>query len=160
MTTHQTHSQRPTFESYLLWGVVLVVPVLSGCAPEVSSWEDLEVEGSFLMYRRQSLIGEETYTITSGHDSIVIKSLQGQNERGRISGVQAELRVKMDLSPTFSPPDRNHCFRQGHGDGRGNRHAGSGQGGGYRHFRSQPVAGHRQYQDSFGRHDQWGLLRE
>ena len=53
------------------------------------------------MYRRQSLIGEESFSITSDRDSIVIRSLQGENERGRIRGVEAELRLGIDLSPAF-----------------------------------------------------------
>ena len=51
------------------------------------------------MYRRQSLIGEETFSIRSEGDSIVVRSLQGENERGRIRGVETELRLGMDLSP-------------------------------------------------------------
>jgi hypothetical protein len=71
------------------------------CTPEPNAWENVNEEGAFLVYRRQSLIGEETYSITSNKDSIVVKSLQGENERGRITGVQAELHLKMDLSPTY-----------------------------------------------------------
>ncbi|NNG11018.1 MAG: amidohydrolase family protein, partial [Arenibacter sp.] len=66
-----------------------------------SKWQNIEDEGAFLVYRRQSLIGEETYSITSNNDSIVVKSLQGENERGRITGVEAELHLKMDLTPTY-----------------------------------------------------------
>lgn len=80
---------------------LIAVLVLLGCSAPPHAWENLDDEGSFLMYRRQSLIGEETFTVTSDRDSIVIRSLQGENERGRISGVQAELRLGMDLSPTF-----------------------------------------------------------
>ena len=72
-----------------------------GCAPSTPSWEDVSEEGAFLMYRRQSLIGEETFSVTSDRDSIVVRSLQGENERGRITGVQAELRLGMDLTPAF-----------------------------------------------------------
>jgi imidazolonepropionase-like amidohydrolase len=61
----------------------------------------MDTEGSFLMYRRQSLIGEESFRITSDRDSIVVTSLQGENERGRITGVQAELRLGRDLSPAY-----------------------------------------------------------
>ena len=71
----------------------------SGCAPEALVWDDVAEEGSFLMYRRQSLIGEETFSIRSEGDSIVVRSLQGENERGRIRGVETELRLGMDLSP-------------------------------------------------------------
>jgi len=62
-------------------------------------WEDINEEGTFLVFRRQSLIGEENYSITSKNNSIVIKSLQGENERGRITGVEAKLLLNMDLSP-------------------------------------------------------------
>lgn len=72
-----------------------------GCTPEPNQWEDINEEGAFLVYRRQSLIGEESYKITSNKDSIIVKSLQGENERGRITGVDAELHLTMDLSPTY-----------------------------------------------------------
>lgn len=79
---------------------VVVLTLLSGCAETVNSWENINEEGTFLIYRRQSQIGEETYSITSDGETILAKSLQGENERGRISGVEAELRLRMDLSPT------------------------------------------------------------
>ncbi len=63
---------------------------------EVTKMDD---EGTFLIYRRQSMIGEETYSITSDKSTIVVKSLQGENERGRITGVEAKLELNMDLSP-------------------------------------------------------------
>lgn len=81
--------------------VVTVLTILAGCSPRASTWEDMREDGSFLMYRRQSLIGEETFNITSDRDSIVVSALQGENERGRITGVQAELRLGMDLRPVF-----------------------------------------------------------
>ncbi|MFY0591920.1 amidohydrolase family protein [Roseivirga sp.] len=80
----------------------LIALMLSfGCSPEPNQWEDINEEGAFLVYRRQSLIGEESYKITSNKDSIIVKSLQGENERGRITGVDAELHLTMDLSPTY-----------------------------------------------------------
>jgi len=75
--------------------------LLSGCFSPSPIWEEVEEEGAFLVYRRQSLIGEEAYSIKSDKASIVIKSLQGENERGRITGVQSELHLNMDLSPTY-----------------------------------------------------------
>lgn len=74
--------------------------LVAGCTPEATRWSDLE-EGSFLMYRRQSLIGEETYTIAALRDSLVVRSLQGENERGRITGVESELRLDGDLLPAW-----------------------------------------------------------
>jgi len=74
---------------------------LLGCSSGAPVWEDMSDDGSFLMYRRQSLIGEETFSVASDRDSIVVRSLQGENERGRISGVEAELRLGIDLSPAF-----------------------------------------------------------
>ena len=53
------------------------------------------------IYRRQSQIGEETYTITSSDSKIIINSLQGENERGRVTGVQAILHLNKDLSPSY-----------------------------------------------------------
>lgn len=75
--------------------------LITGCSSVPSKWENINEEGAFLVYRRQSLIGEERYSITSNEDSIIVKSLQGENERGRITGVQAELHLKMDLTPTY-----------------------------------------------------------
>jgi imidazolonepropionase-like amidohydrolase len=66
-----------------------------------SRWQNVQEEGAFLVYRRQSLIGEEKYSITSNKDSIVVTSEQGENERGKITGNVAELHLKMDLSPTY-----------------------------------------------------------
>ena len=75
--------------------------LITGCSSAPSKWENINEEGAFLVYRRQSLIGEESYSITSNEDYIIVKSLQGENERGRITGVQAELHLKMDLTPTY-----------------------------------------------------------
>lgn len=81
-------------------GILLFV-ILSGCTRTSKSWEGINEEDSFLVYRRQSLIGEETYSITSNKDVIIVKSFQGENERGRITGTQAEMHLNMDLSPTY-----------------------------------------------------------
>ncbi|WP_372752418.1 amidohydrolase family protein [Mariniflexile sp.] len=80
---------------------IVSVLLLTGCASKPSQWENITEEGVFLVHRRQSLIGEETYSITSNKDSIVVKSLQGENERGRITGEETELHLKMDLTPTY-----------------------------------------------------------
>ncbi len=82
---------------------VLLLSLLTifSCSSPSTTWEDVNEEGAFLVFRRQSLIGEETFSITSNKDSIIVKSLQGENERGRITGVQAELHLDMNLSPTY-----------------------------------------------------------
>ncbi|WP_159022076.1 amidohydrolase family protein [Formosa sp. L2A11] len=79
-------------------GVLLLV---TGCSTAPSKWENIKDEGTFLVYRRQSLIGEESYSISSTKDSIIVKSLQGENERGRVTGVEAELHLDMNLEPSF-----------------------------------------------------------
>jgi imidazolonepropionase-like amidohydrolase len=78
---------------------LIFAAVLIGCSSDATRWDDGGEDGSFLMYRRQSLIGEETFSIVREGDSIVVRSLQGENERGRIRGVETELRLGMDLSP-------------------------------------------------------------
>jgi imidazolonepropionase-like amidohydrolase len=83
----------------LISGLLLLL--IAGCSSEPNVWENINEEGSFLVYRRQSQIGEESFNITSDGKSIIVKSLQGENERGRITGVQSELRLDMDLSPIY-----------------------------------------------------------
>lgn len=78
---------------------ILLMLVLSGCTDTADRWTAIDEEGTFLIYRRQSQIGEESYKITTDGKSILVKSLQGENERGRITGVEAELSLNMDLSP-------------------------------------------------------------
>jgi imidazolonepropionase-like amidohydrolase len=89
------------YSTWLMLGPALIAPLLFACSSTSTTWNDRDEEGSFLIFRRQSLIGEETYQLASNRDSIVITSLQGENERGRITGVQAELRLGMDLTPTY-----------------------------------------------------------
>ena len=101
MRSPRTIPKNDTHRIRLILRVALLVPGLLGCSLQSTTWENIDEDGSFLVYRRQSLIGEETYNIASDSTSIVIKSLQGENERGRITGVQAELRLNMDLSPTY-----------------------------------------------------------
>ena len=94
----------PTYTTHRILSILsvaIVVAGLFGCSSQSRTWEDIDEDGSFLVHRRQSLIGEETYNIASTTDSIVVTSLQGENERGRIRGVQAELRLNMDLSPIY-----------------------------------------------------------
>jgi imidazolonepropionase-like amidohydrolase len=80
--------------------LILLLLVLPGFSDFANPWVDVDDEGTFLIYRRQSQIGEESYTITSDGSSILVKSLQGENERGRITGIDAQLRLDMDLQPT------------------------------------------------------------
>ena len=87
-------------KSHLNWfSWILLLLILSGCSDTANSWTDVDDEGTFLIYRRQSQIGEETYSVKSEGTAILVKSLQGENERGRITGVDAELRLTMDLAP-------------------------------------------------------------
>ena len=76
--------------------VCLIAIAILGYTPTKAQWQNVHEEGAFSVYRRQSLIGEEKYTIISNSDSIVIKSKQTENERGRITGDEAELHLKMD----------------------------------------------------------------
>ncbi len=95
-------NEKPTIHSFSFYVNILATALLLtllGCSTTSETSNDVDEEGSFLIYRRQSMIGEETYKITSNQSSIVVKSLQGENERGRITGVEAELKLNMDLSP-------------------------------------------------------------
>jgi len=80
---------------------LILILLIYGCSSPGPSWEDVNEEGAFLVFRRQSQIGEESFSISSNKEGIVVKSLQGENERGRITGVQAELRLDMDLNPSY-----------------------------------------------------------
>jgi len=73
--------------------------LLTACSPEPSEWENFKDEGVFFVYRRQSQIGKETYEITSNKDTITVTSIQGENERGRISGVESKLFLTTELEP-------------------------------------------------------------
>lgn len=73
--------------------------LLTACSSETSEWENFKDEGTFFVYRRQSQIGEETYDISSNKDTIIVTSIQGENERGRISGVESKLYLTTDLEP-------------------------------------------------------------
>ena len=89
---------------YLLKLVLLLG--LAGCSTKSSTWDNINEEGAFLVFRRQSQIGEETYKITSTKDSIIVTSLQGENERGRITGVLSELRLTKDFEPVYYSSQR------------------------------------------------------
>lgn len=85
---------------------MILLLLVTSCASEASRWDNINEEGTFLVFRRQSHIGEETYNITSSKDSITVTSLQGENERGRITGVLSELRLSKDLVPTYYSSQR------------------------------------------------------
>ena len=80
--------------------------------------KNIDTKGAFIIYRRQSAIGEEAFNIITQKDQLIIESLQGENERGRISGVQSELHLsKENFAPKFysctrlTPRDTNNIFK-------------------------------------------------
>lgn len=77
---------------------LFTLAVLSGCS-STSNSEEISEEGTFYVYRRQSKIGKETYTVTKTDKSITVNSIQGENERGRITGVESVMTFNNDLSP-------------------------------------------------------------
>ena len=64
------------------------------------SLKNIDQSGTFFIYRRQSMIGEESFNIINKKNTIIVESLQGENERGRISGVPSILHVD---KKTFKP---------------------------------------------------------
>ncbi|MEO9946607.1 amidohydrolase family protein [Paraglaciecola sp.] len=84
--------------------VLILIPLgLVSCANDSKekAWQNINEESSFQIYRRQSLIGEETYKIISDQEKIIVTSLQGENERGRVSGTISELYLTNTLEPLF-----------------------------------------------------------
>ncbi len=81
--------------------VTMLLLAITSCAPESSPMDTIEKEGTFIVHRRQSPIGEESYEIRTTKDSIIVTSLQGENERGRVTGVVSELRLTKDLEPVY-----------------------------------------------------------
>ena len=62
--------------------------------------ENIDQKGAFVIYRRQSMIGEETFNIINQKDKLIVESFQGENERGRISGTKSELHLdKQSFGP-------------------------------------------------------------
>ncbi len=94
-----------------------LLTLVCSCSSTPSKWQDINEEGKFLVYRRQSQIGEETYSITSNKDTITVTSIQGENERGRISGVESKLYLTTDLetlsyvSRRISNKDTTNIFK-------------------------------------------------
>lgn len=99
MKLNRTSTTRWYSSIMILIAVSLLL--ITACSAESSEWENRNEEGTFLIFRRQSQIGEEAFSITSNKDFIIVKSLQGENERGRISRVVAELHLITDLVPTY-----------------------------------------------------------
>ncbi len=89
------------YKSTRLFAVVCLLLLVTSCTSEASPWTDINEEGAFLVFRRQSQIGEETYSIKATKGSIIVTSLQGENERGRITGVLSELHLTKELVPTY-----------------------------------------------------------
>ncbi len=87
------------FFSYMLVAVVFLGPQTACTENPSHSEADIIPADTFLVHRRQSLIGQEIYRVDSGKDSIIVRSTQGENERGRISGVVATLRLSKEFSP-------------------------------------------------------------
>jgi imidazolonepropionase-like amidohydrolase len=56
-------------------------------------------QGTYLVHRRQFLIGEENYTITKSGNLLVINSSSKELDRGSNSIVKGELRMKADMTP-------------------------------------------------------------
>lgn len=80
---------------------LFILLLISGCSSKPSKWDNINEEGAFVVHRRQSPIGEENYKIQNINDTIIVTSLQGENERGRISGVLSELKLTKDLEPFY-----------------------------------------------------------
>ncbi len=78
---------------------VYIILTFSSCQEITSRWDNPDEKGTYLVYRRQSEIGKETYTITSKNDTVLVSSLQGENERGRITGTYCELKLTKNLKP-------------------------------------------------------------
>ena len=104
MKTLPMKTHKISLQSCLILFVLLAL--VTSCEQESSRWENINEEGAFLVFRRQSQIGEETYKITSTKDSIIVTSLQGENERGRITGVLSELRLTKDFEPVYYSSER------------------------------------------------------
>ncbi len=56
--------------------------------------------GSFLIHRRQFLIGEEKYSITKTDDQFFIESTINETERSKNNSIIGELHLNNDLTPT------------------------------------------------------------
>jgi imidazolonepropionase-like amidohydrolase len=100
MTKH-TINLRGLIQNLFNTIIAFVLLALAACSSNSSLEFPSEQEGTFLVFRRQSQIGKVSYTISKEKESIIVSSLQGENERGRITGVQAIMNLNEDLTPTF-----------------------------------------------------------
>lgn len=88
------------FKSLLL--LITLGWLLASCQVESNKQYDLSniiLQDTFQVYRRQSLIGEESYIIEKSADGWKLSVMQGENERGRISGT----RTNMLFDAAFQP---------------------------------------------------------
>lgn len=85
----------------LYFSVFALSAIINGYSAETSRWQKTNEEGSFLLYRRQSLIGEEIYSTVVENNAVIVKSSQSENERGKKTGFNATLRLTADLTPEF-----------------------------------------------------------
>ena len=58
-------------------------------------------QGTYLVHRRQFLIGEEKYTITKSGNLLIVNSSANELERSTTSTVKGELRMKADMTPLY-----------------------------------------------------------
>ncbi len=97
------HKNQSKLMAYSINGLLklFVLLLISSCSSKSSKWDNINEEGTFIVHRRQSPIGEENYKIHTINDTIIVTSLQGENERGRITGVLSELKLTKDLEPFY-----------------------------------------------------------
>lgn len=83
--------------------IFLILILVGFSEPEPSpAFTTIIAADTFMVHRRQSLIGQEVYTIdNSFNGSLTITSMQGENERGRISGTIAKLVFTKDFKPSY-----------------------------------------------------------
>lgn len=81
----------------------LLVLLTMGCSvPEhESAFKSVIKADTFMVHRRQSLIGQEAYEIQQTDRGFSMTSTQGENERGRISGTRAKLEFTKEFKPLY-----------------------------------------------------------
>lgn len=86
---------------FILLVTVISLLVSCGTEPADRASQNIILADTFLVHRRQSLIGQEVYAIDKTSSGFIITSMQGENERGRISGTRAKLVMKLNLEPRY-----------------------------------------------------------